>query len=177
MPFSLIPLSKFDMLQPICSADDSYFSLIVIGAIVSIALRNFLLSKEVDRVTSTPLWGTNLPWDKRTALFVVITSIKPTDINKFDEILAGYVSFATKIAAAVMYGIVNILRQHLDEVESLKLMAALAAFTVGGMGIGGTRHGSIRMDRFFRYLLGGGFIAILKYVAEVSDIVLIKSIK
>lgn len=175
MPFSLIPLSQFDMIQPIC-ADSSTFSLIVIGTIVSILLRNILLSKQVDRVTGTPLWSTNLPRDKRKALFVVITSIKPTDINKFDEIAARYVSFATKIALAVMYGIVNILRQHLDEIENLKLMAAFGAFIVGGMGIGGTRHGSVSMDCFFRCLFGVGFTAILHFVAEVSDIVLIKSI-
>ncbi len=144
---------------------------------MSIVLRNILLSKEVDRVASTPLWSTNLPWDKRTALFVVITSIKPTDINKFDEMAARYVSLATKIAAAVMYGIVSILREHLNEVESLKLMAASAAFTVGGMGIGGTRHGSVGLDCLFRCLFGVGFIAILYYVAEVSDIVFMKTIK
>jgi hypothetical protein len=163
------------MIQPIC-ADPSTFSLIVIGTIVSISLRNILLSKEVDRVTSTPLWSTDLPRDKRTALFVVITSIKSTDITNFDEMAARYVSFATKIALAVMYGIVHILRQHLDETENLKLMAALGAFIVGGMGIGGTRHGSVGMDRFFRCLFGVGFIAILHFVAEVSDIVLMKGI-
>lgn len=168
MPFSLIPLSQLDMIQPICT-DQSVFSLIVIGTIVSIVLRNILLSKEVDRVTSTPLWSTNLPWDKRTALFVVITSIKPTDITNFDEMAARYVSFASKIGAAVMFGTVSILREHLDEIENLKLMAASAAFTVGGMGIGGTRHGSFGMDCFFRFLFGLGFIAVLHYVAEVAD--------
>ena len=163
------------MIQPICT-DPPTFSLIVIGAIVSISLRNILLSKEVDRVTSTPLWSTNLPRDKRTALFVVISSVKSTDTTNFDEMLARYVSFPTKIAFAVMYGIVHILRQHLDETENLKLMAASVAFIVGGMGIGGTRHGSVGMDCFFRCLFGVGFMAILHFVAEVSDTVLMKSI-
>jgi len=135
------------------------------------------MNKQIERVVSTPLWSTNLPRDKREALFVVISNNKPTDINRFDDMTARYVALPTKVAAAVMYGIVNLLHEHLmEEADKMKLMVALAAFIIGGIGIGGTRHGSTGLDCFFRCVFGAGFFAILQATSKVSDIVLIKSI-
>lgn len=163
------------MLLPI-APDGGNFSILVVGTVACICIRTLLMNKEIDRVIKTPLWSTSLPREKREALFVVITSAKPTDINKFDEMAARYVSLSTKIAVAVMYGIVNLLHSHLGDDDKKKLMVAFAAFTAGGIGIGGTRHASLTMDCFFRFVFGVGFVAILHYLAEVSDIVLIKSI-
>ena len=166
---------QFEMLLPI-APDGGHFSVLVLGVTACVFLRNFLMIKEIKRVLDTPLWTTALPRDKRQALFVVITNNKPNDINKFDEMAARYVTLSTKVAVAVMYGIVNLLHEHLGEEDKMKLMGAFAAFTSGGIGIGGTRHGSLTLDCIFRFLFGAGFIAILYYLAEVSDIVLIKNI-
>lgn len=165
---------QFEMLLPI-SNDGSNFSLLVIGTAASFALRNFLQQKEIERVQNTPIWKSDLTPDKRRNLFVVITSTRPSDINKFDEIAARYVTLPSKIAAFVMYGIVNTLHSHLSDDDKMWIMGALAAYVMGGIGIGGTRHGSVALDCFFRCMFSAGFVAILHYVAEVSDIVLIKS--
>ena len=151
------------------------FSLLVIGIVACAALRNFFMGKQIQRVTSTPMWNTDLPRDKREALFVVITNTTPTDINKFDDMSARYVTLPNKIAMAVMYGIVNMLHAHLGEEDKMKLMGAFAVFIMGGIGIGGTRHGSLVLDCLFRCAFWAGFIAVLHYLAEVADIVLIKS--
>lgn len=164
------------MLLPI-APNGNHFSLLVIGTVASVALRNMTMNKEINRVVTTPLWSTTLPWDKRQALYVIITNSRPTDINKFDEMAARYVTLSTKIASAAMYGIVNMLHQHVGNEDKMKLMGAFAAFIAGGIGIGGTRHGSLTLDVFFRCVFGAGFIGVLYYVAEVSDIVLIRSIK
>eukprot|EP00578_Thalassiosira_sp_NH16_P013682 CAMPEP_0181116814 /NCGR_PEP_ID=MMETSP1071-20121207/22155_1 /TAXON_ID=35127 /ORGANISM="Thalassiosira sp., Strain NH16" /LENGTH=184 /DNA_ID=CAMNT_0023201091 /DNA_START=202 /DNA_END=756 /DNA_ORIENTATION=- len=168
----------FEMILPLFDdGDGGHFSLLVIGTVVSIAFRNVLMNKQIQRVASTPLWKSNLPREKREALFVVITSSKPTDINNFDEIVTRYVSLPTKVAGGVMYGIVHLLHQHLADDDKMKLMAVFGAFVVGGTGINGTRHGSIGIDCFFRCMFGAAYIGILHYLAEVSDIVLIKGIK
>ena len=39
-----------------------------------------------------------------------------------------------------------------------------------------TTDGSTTLDCIFRFVFGAGFIAILHYLAEASDIVMIKSI-
>ena len=157
--------------------DGGHFSLLVIGTVISIAFRNVLMNKQIQRVASTPLWKSELPREKREALFVVITSSKPSDINNFDEIVTRYVSLPTKVAGGVMYGIVHLLHRHLADDDKMKLMAVFGAFVVGGTGINGTRHGSIGIDCFFRCMFVAAYIGILHYLAEVSDIVLIKGIK
>ena len=79
------------MLLPICP-DANRFSLLVIGTISSVLLRNFLIKKDIERITSIPMWNdTTLPWDKRQALFVVASNARPSDINKFDEMASRYV--------------------------------------------------------------------------------------
>jgi len=164
------------MLLPIIS-EGSTFSLLVIGTAASIVFRNILMNKQIDRVTSTPLWNTNLPRDKREALFVVVANTKPTDINRFDDMAVRYVLLPTRVAGACMYGIVNLLHEHMTEkADKIKIMGAFTLFLIGGIGIGGTRHGNTGLDCFFRCAFGAGFIAILQATAEVSDIVLIKSI-
>ena len=95
--------------------DGNQFSLLVIGVVASVAMRNALMKKQIERVTTTPLWKTDLPADKRRALFVVITNGRPSDINKFDDMAARYVNLPSKIAMAVMYGIVNVIHTHLGE--------------------------------------------------------------
>lgn len=166
----------FEMLLPIIS-EGSTFSLLVIGTAASIVFRNILMNKQIDRVTSTPLWNTNLPRDKREALFVVVANTKPTDINRFDDMAVRYVLLPTRVAGACMYGIVNLLHEHMTEkADKIKIMGAFTLFLIGGIGIGGTRHGNTGLDCFFRCAFGAGFIAILQATAEVSDIVLIKSI-
>ena len=164
------------MLLPLCP-DTGNFSLLVLGVIACVVGRTILMKKEIERVVRTPMWKSLLTRDKRVALFIVVTSAKPTDIDKFEEMCARYVNLPTKIVVAVMYGIVNLLLTHLDDTDKMKLMGALAAFTVGGVGIGGTRHGSLAIDCIFRLVFGAGFCAILYYLAEVSDIVLIKSME
>ena len=164
------------MLLPL-TEDGGTFSLLVFGTAASIAMRNLVMNKQIDRVITTPLWKSDLPRDKREALFVVITSAKPTDINKFDEMATRYVTLPTKISAGVMYGIINQLVKHLAEDDQMKLMVAFAAFIVGGTGIGGTRHGSIAVDCFFRCMFGLAFVGMLHFLAEVSDIHLIRSME
>ncbi|KAL7554820.1 hypothetical protein ACHAWF_018460 [Thalassiosira exigua] len=167
----------YEMLFQITPTEDGgKFSTLVIGTAACVALRNYLMQKQVERVLSQPLWGTDLPRAKREALFVVISNSRPTDVNKFDDMTLRYVTFPTKIAVAVMYGLVNYLHEHLGEQDRMKLMGALAAFAIGGIGIGGTRHGNLTLDCLFRCVFGAGFIAILHFVAEVSDIVLMKSV-
>ena len=168
-------IPQFDMVLPLCP-DGGYFSLLVLGTIAAILIRHILMKKQIQRVVGTPLWGASLDRDKREALFVVITSAKPSDINKLDEIAARYVDLPTKMAVGVMAGVVNLLYARLGEGDRMKLLGALAVHVVGGIGIGGTRHGSLGMDCFFRCLFAVGFIAVLYYLNEVSEIVLIESI-
>ena len=163
------------MLHPIC-LDGSTFLILLFATVAAIILRNILMKKELDRVTRTPLWKTNLPSDKRLALFVVITSVRPTDISRFDDFAARYVHLPTRILAGVIVAVAQILRHHLVGNEQVKMMSAFTVFVVGGICINGTRHGNTGMDCFSRFMFGAGFIAILHYVSEVSDIVLIKSI-
>ena len=165
----------FDMLHSICT-DSSTFVLLVLGLIVSIVLRNLLLSKEIDRIKRIPLWNTNLPWDKRQDLLVVITSNRPTDMNNFDEIICRYVPFTNKVGAALVMGIMNILRVRLNEFDSVKLIGASATLIVGAMGISGFRFGSWWGDHISRCLFAVGFYAVLFYTAQVADSVKIKAV-
>ena len=164
---------QFEVLLSLGPAEGQ-FSLAVIGTMGCIVVRNLTMQKQIDRVIGTPLWST-VPREKRQALFIIITKNKPMDVNNFDEMAARYVSAPTKMAPIVMYVIMTLINPHLGDDDTMKLMAALAAFTVGGIGIGGTRHGSIALDRLFRCVFGAGFVAILHYLAEASDAVLIKS--
>lgn len=167
---------QFEMLLPIAGKDTSTFSLFVLGITFSILLRYYVMQKQIKRVTSTPLWNATLDRQKREALFVVITSVKPSDINKFEDMTVRYVTYPTKIAAAVVCGIVNMLHNKLgDEEEKMKLLVTMALFIVGGIGIGGMRHGSLGMDCFFRCMFGVGFLGILHYMGYVSDLVLLES--
>ena len=170
---ALYPL--FDMLHSICT-ESSTFVLLVLGLVVSIVLRNLLLAKEIDRVKRIPLWNTNLPRDKRQYLLVIITSNKPTDMNNFDEIICRYVPFTNKVGAALVIGIMNILRVRLNEIDSIKLIGASVTFIVGGLGINGFRFGSWWADHISRCLFAVGFYAVLFYTAQVADSVQIQAV-
>ena len=163
------------MIHPIC-LDGTTFPFLLTATCAAIVLRNILMKKELDRVTRTPLWKTSLPRDKRLAFFIVITSTRPTDISQFDDFSARYVHLPTRILAGVIVAIAQILRQHLSGNEQLKMMGAFTVFVIGAICINGTRHGNSSLDHLSRFVFGAGFIAILHYVSEVSDIVLIKSI-
>ena len=163
------------MLLPICP-DEGRFSLFVLGTIAAVASRNFLMKKEIERIEKISLWNT-LPLDKRKDLFVVATKNRPSDINNFDEYVTRYVHHPTKLAGLIAYGIGNVIHTHLRDDEKYYIMLALTLFIIGGIGINGTRHGgSIVLDCIFRVLFGTAFIAILHYLSEASDIVMIKSI-
>lgn len=58
----------------------------------------------------------------------------------------------------------------------MKLLGALTASIVGGIGIGGTRHANIVVDIVFRMAFGIGFITMLHYLSVVSDLISFKSI-
>mmetsp|Transcript_23611 Transcript_23611/g.48882 ORF Transcript_23611/g.48882 Transcript_23611/m.48882 type:complete len:229 (+) Transcript_23611:124-810(+) len=167
----------FEMVLPLCP-DGGYFSLLVIASAFSILSRPYLTKKQIDRVTSLPLWNTSLPHDKRRAIFVVVTSSKPSDINKFEEMSARYANFPTKISGMVMGGIVNLLYYKLNnDEERMKLLVLLAVYVIGGLGIGASRHGNLLVDIFFRFVFSVGFLALLHYLGEVSDIALIENTK
>ena len=115
-----------EMLLPLSPADESpHFSLICIGTFASVALRNFLMQKQIQYVVSKPLWSTNLPHEKREALFVVVTSKRPIDIHDFDQMLVRFVTYPTRIAAVVMYGLVQLIYQHLGEERCIMLYRML----------------------------------------------------
>ena len=135
------------------------------------------MDKQIKRVTSVGLWNDELPKEKREALFIVVTSSKPSDINKFDELAARYVNSPTKIAGVVMCIIVSQLYEKLGFDNKLKLLGALTATIIGGIGIAGTRHANLLADIAFRLVFGAGFISILHYLSIVSDDLIIKSIK
>ena len=164
---------QFEMLLQICP---EYLPLFIIGIIVAIASRNFLMKKEIERVENISLWNT-LPLDKRKALFIVATKNRPSDMNNFDEYVTRYVHHPTKLAGLIAYGIGNVIHTHLRDDEKYYIMLALTMFIIGGIGINGTRHGgSIMLDCIFRVVFGTAFVAILHYLSEASDIVMIKSI-
>ncbi|KAL7473104.1 hypothetical protein ACHAXS_013462 [Conticribra weissflogii] len=165
------------MVLPLCP-DGGYFSLLVIASAFSILSRPYLTKKQIERVTSLPLWNSNITHDKRRAIFVVVTSSKPSDINKFEEMTARYANFPTKISGMVMGGIVNLLYYKLNnDEERMKLLMVLAVYIIGGLGIGAARHGNLSLDILFRFVFGAGFVALMHYLGEVSDIVLIDSMK
>ena len=165
----------FEYLLPICP-DESNFSLLVLGTVAATLARNFLLKKEIERIAMIPMWNSNLSSDKRQALFVVASSVRPSDLNKFDELVTRYINVPTKIAAACMYGITNVIHSQLTNQDKMYVMAALTIFIIGGIGVGGTRHGNLSLDCIFRFVLAAGFIGILHYLGEASDVVIMKGI-
>lgn len=94
--------AQFEMLLPMChlsgGPDSSNFSLLVISAVACIVLHNLASARQIERVIDEPLWNTNLPWDQRRALFVVIANSRPTDVNDFRSMGARYSHLPTKIA-------------------------------------------------------------------------------
>jgi hypothetical protein len=136
------------------------------------------MGKQINRVFRTPLWNTELPPDKRVALFTILNNAKPSDIDKFEEITARYITFPTKLAGMVMYGILTALHAHItSEEDKMRTIGSFAMFIVGGIGIGGTRHANLGLDCIFRCIFLAGFASMLHSVSEVSDIVLIKSLR
>lgn len=104
--------------------------------------------------------------------------MKPSDINKFDELAARYVNSPTKIAGIVICIISTQLYEKLTDMDDkMKLLGALTASIIGGIGIGGTRHANMFVDIVFRMVFGIGFIAMLHYLSIVSDLLVIRSIK
>lgn len=82
-----------------------------------------------------------------------------------------------KIMGLVGALIVNILHNKLSsEEEKSRILIVLAMLVVGGIGINGTRHGSIGMDCFFRVVFGAGFVGLMYYLGKVSDIALVESV-
>ena len=165
------------MLLPISDGDSGTFSLLVLGAFAAIVGRYFVMNKKIKRGTSVSLWDTNLPHDKREALFTAVTYAKPSNINKFDELCVRYVALPSKIVGFVVSALVTMLHNKLEkEGDKMKILVVLTLIIIGGIGINGTRHGNIQMDRIFRCLFGLGFIGLLHYLGKVSDMMIIKSI-
>jgi hypothetical protein len=90
-------------------------------------------------------------------------------MNNFDEIVCRYVPFTNKVGAALVMGIMNILRVRLNEIDTLKLIGASVTVIVGAMGISGFRYGSYVGDHVSRCLFATGFIGVLLYTAQVAD--------
>ena len=65
----------FECIFPIVD-DGSIFSVMVIFALASIVSRPFLMEKQIKRATSIGLWNTELPKEKRVALWIVVTNSK-----------------------------------------------------------------------------------------------------
>lgn len=174
MSIAMFPV--FELLLPIID-DGPNLSLLVIGFVFCVVSRNFLMRKQIDCLFNTPMWSTNLPPDKRLALFIIISNAKPSNVEKFDQIAARYVTLPTKIAGMVMYGVLTALHPHLNEDDKMNAMGACGLFIVGGIGISGTRHANLALDCLFRCVFFAGFTAMLFFVSEVSDAVFIKSIR
>lgn len=103
--------------------------------------------------------------------------MKPSDINKFDELAARYVNSPTKISGVVLCIVCSQLYEKLPDMEDkIKLLGGLTASIVGGIGIGGMRHANLLVDIVFRLVFGLGFITMLHYLSIVSDQLIIKSI-
>ena len=68
------------------------------------------------------------------------------------------------------------IQTHLPQEDEMKLLGAFAVFAMGGVGIGGTRHGSFILDIIFRCVFAVGFTTVLHFIAKVSALVLIRSI-
>jgi hypothetical protein len=169
--------TKFETLLPICSNDTAQFSLLVVGVSASIIGRYFVMQKQIKRVTDVPLWDSNIPFDKREALFTAVTYSKPSNINNFDGLCVRYVTMPSKIMGLVGAMIVNILHNKLsDEDEKSRILIVLAMLIVGGIGINGTRHGSFGMDWFFRVVFSAGFVGLMYFLGKVSDMTLVESI-
>eukprot|EP00986_Skeletonema_menzelii_P008329 scaffold3470_cov149-Skeletonema_menzelii.AAC.9 len=127
----------FEMLFPIVQ-ESSIYSATVIFAVLSIIARPLLMEKQIKRVTSMGLWNAVLPKDKREALWIVVTSSKPSDINKFDELAVRYINSPTKVAGVVLCIIFSQLYEKLPDMDDkIKLLSGLTACIVGGIGIGG----------------------------------------
>lgn len=136
------------------------------------------MKKQIKRVTDMALWSSNLPFDKREALFTAVTFTKPANINNFDGLCVRYVALPSKIMGLVVCVIVNLLHQKLDsEEDKNKILIVLTMIIIGGIGIHGTRHGSVGMDCFFRAVYGLGSVGLMYYLGKVSDMAAIDSIK
>lgn len=134
------------------------------------------MKKQIQRVTEVSLWNSNLPFDKREALFTAVTYSKPSNINNFEGLCVRYVALPSKILGLVACLMANKLHHKLDsENDRSRVLTVLAMIIIGGIGINGTRHGSIGMDCFFRIVSGCGFIGLMYYLGKVSDIVLMES--
>ncbi len=103
--------------------------------------------------------------------------LKPSDINKFDELAARYINSPTKIAAVVLAIICSQLYEKVPDMDDkIKLLGGLTASIIGGIGIGGVRHSNLAVDIVFRLIFGIGFITMLHYLSVVSDQLIIKSL-
>ena len=135
------------------------------------------MKKQIKRVTDVALWNSNLPFDKREALFTAVTYSKPSNINNFDGLCVRYVAMPSKIMGLVACMIVNVLHNKLEsEEDKSKILIVLVMIIIGGIGINGTRHGSVGMDWVFRVVSSAGFVGLMYYLGKVSDMTLVESI-
>jgi hypothetical protein len=135
------------------------------------------MKKQIQRVTNVSLWNSNLPFDKREALFIAVTYSKPSNINNFDGLCVRYVNLPSKILGLVACMIANILYNKVQsEEDKMRILIVLVMIIIGGIGINGTRHGGVTMDCFFRCVSGLGFVGLIYYLGKVSDMALIESI-
>ncbi|KAL7519828.1 hypothetical protein ACHAWX_004581 [Stephanocyclus meneghinianus] len=171
-------LPVLEMVLPIYAGDNGTFSFLVLCAVGAIVGRSVVMTKQIQRVTAIPLWNTTLPHDKRQALFVAVTHVKPSNINKFDEICVRYVALPTKLVGIAVFLLVNILYNKLEsEEDKMKILVIMVLVIIGGVGINGMRHANIGMDIMFRCVFGLGFVGLMHYLGQVSDMLIIRSIK
>jgi len=161
----------FSDLLPL-TEDSSHFSLMVLGVVASLTIRNICLHKEIERVENLApdLWK-GFSVENRRNIWVVATQVKA------NEGAARYVEYPTKIAAFVMFGLVSIILPYLEEGERYKCWLTYALFVSAGIGIGGTRNGgSIALDVIFRVMLLFGFGGFLLFLGDASDAMFLKSV-
>ena len=152
--------------------DSSHFSLMVLGVVASLTIRNICLHKEIERVENIApdLWKGSSQ-ENRKNIWVVVTQVKAI------EGAARYVEYGTKIAAGTMFGLVAIIVPYLEEEERYKCWLSYVLFISGGIGIGGTRNGgSIALDVLFRIILAIGFGGFLLFLGDASDAMFLKSV-
>lgn len=136
------------------------------------------MKKQIQRVTEISLWNSNLPFDKRQALFIAVTYSKPSNINHFDGLCVRYVALPSKILGLVVGIMTNILYNKLEsEDDKTRILIVLVMVIIGGIGINGTRHASVGMDCLFRCILGLGFVGLMHFLGKVSDMAHIESMK
>ena len=99
--------------------------------------------------------------------------LKPSDINKFDELAARYINSPTKVAGVVMCLIFSQLYEKLPDMDDkIKLLSGLTACIVGPIGINGTRNSNLFVDIVFRLIFGAGFITMLHYLSIVYQLII-----